>query len=243
MVGISSLSRAENSPPPERRDHAFNRARGLFDKLDDCRGKAELFNHAGTDAMFECDFPRAEALYRQSLRYYRELKCDTAIIGMNSNIGLARYYQGDYEGAIARFKEVIGELQGFGSRRQFAFAQMNLGDVLIAMRRYDEARNALCGALDTFEALGFDWGYANTASHLGRLAWTKGDADGAARIFGFAAAQFRAKGLERQPGRQTEDYMRVEAAVRAALNDTFSALWNEGALMLRAQFATLATGL
>ena len=228
---------------PDRRDRALSRARELFEKLDDRRGKAELFNHAGTDAMFDCDFPRAETLYRQSLGYYRELKCDTAIIGMNSNIGLARYYQGDYQGAIALFKEVIGELQGFGSRRQFAFAQMNLGDVLIAMQRYDEARDALCGALDTFEALGFDWGYANTASHFGRLAWAKGDAAGAARIFGFAAAQFRAKGLERQPGRQWQDYLRIETEVREALADAFDARWNEGALMLRSQFAGLAAGL
>jgi hypothetical protein len=120
---------------------------------------------------------------------------------------------------------------------------MNLGDVLIAMKRYDEARDTLCGALETFEALGFDWGYANTASHFGRLAWAKGDAAAAARIFGFAAAQFKAKGLERQPGRQTEDYLRVEAEVRNALGDDFDASWNEGALILRAQFAARAAGI
>ncbi len=73
------------------------------------------------------------------------------------------------------------KVEGSANSRSLAMSDLNIGQALYALARYDEAEQYLSGCLGVFESLENEPGLANTLTHLGQLKLAQGNASEAVK--------------------------------------------------------------
>lgn len=112
------------------------------------------------------------------------------------NVGYALFYDGDWDGAVARWRRSLAVAEQIGDVSNVAVNQMNIGEVLGYQGHLDEARRLLTGALRTLVILKTDLAAAHAACFLGVAERLSGDLDAAEAAFARAEELFTAAGRD-----------------------------------------------
>lgn len=70
------------------------------------------------------------------------------------DLGLAEGQEKYFHGSLMNYQQALREFEGLGNRRYIAIVENNLGYLLLALRRFDEAEAHLKRAIDLFEEFG-----------------------------------------------------------------------------------------
>ena len=99
------------------------------------------------------------------------------------NVGYALFYEGDWDGAVARWRRSLEVADRIGDVSNVAVNQMNIGEILGYQGHLDEARRLLTGALRTLVVLETYLAAAHAACFLGVVERLSGDLDAAVAAF------------------------------------------------------------
>jgi DNA-binding CsgD family transcriptional regulator/tetratricopeptide (TPR) repeat protein len=102
--------------------------------------RAQVLFAAGCLALPGGDYPRARALFEESLAIARELRDATWTAAALTQLGHVAREQGDYAGARALYEEGLAIRQAGGTRRGLALSHTALGHVALATGDYAGAR-------------------------------------------------------------------------------------------------------
>lgn len=129
------------------------------------------------------DYDRAKALYEEQLALDRE----RGVSGTLGNLGILAASQGDLSRAAALFVESLEISQEIGDTMGTSTALINMGQVALGRRCWQEAAGFLRdGLLQTAEINLLDIGLIEAFMGLGAVAGAMGKPEEAARLFGAA---------------------------------------------------------
>ncbi len=137
------------------------------------------------------------------------------------NVGYALFYDGDWDGAVARWRRSLAVAEQIGDVSNVAVNQMNIGEVLGYQGHLDEARRLLTGALRTLVILKTDLAAAHAACFLGVAERLSGDLDAAEAAFDRAEELFTAAG--RDSGFSLDELMSRRLELRVDQGDAEAA--------------------
>ncbi len=163
---------------------AYGEAVGLYERLAGVLGDGlregqdpalyQMYFHQGSLLMRGCDYERAERAFLTYLRLFPD--AENAPEAVNA-IGVANYYTGKFERAVARFREALE------ARPRYAAARFNLRSVFTRLSLYGEAlalRRAgdLDGALEKLKTLlEFSPRFPAGRQLLANILFERGEAD------------------------------------------------------------------
>jgi adenylate cyclase len=111
-----------------------------------------------------------------------------------SGLGMARYYDGDLNGALDLVRRSLEQMAALGDRRGVAQSHSHLGVIHTRRGDHDEAVECHRRAMVEYEGLGDDYGLAVAYNNLGLALRERADLDGAVRAFEQGAALFEKVG-------------------------------------------------
>jgi non-specific serine/threonine protein kinase len=196
--------------------------------LSDERGTAVALENLGQVAMQMGDLSDSRALHAEVVTIHRRRGDRRMLASSLSNSGYTAFSQGDYVAARAFNEESLRLHRDLGNEWGAATALDNLGDLervegdlVAAHRRHAEA-------LPIAHGLGDERLTAQILEGLARTSAARGQAERAARLFGFQEALREALGAP-LPQMERENQARAIVAVRSALRgEGFDVAWTEG---------------
>ncbi|ALG11114.1 hypothetical protein AOZ06_33315 [Kibdelosporangium phytohabitans] len=112
----------------------------------DRHGEAIIRRNQGQVALYQDDYPEAEAATRQALGLFTETGDDTGIGIAHAGIGTTSRIRGDYPGALRHHRLALRMFVRTGKPHLQAAAKIAVGTVLLAQQRLPEAEKWLTGA-------------------------------------------------------------------------------------------------
>lgn len=259
QASARALALALEQPDGDRfmRYHALARCASAAAQTDDLAGAAALL--AQVRALEDPRWPAHRRLWgaeaaqwvarmggdaAEALRRGRELvaldreRGSDAVLALGNLVdaGLAA---GDAQGAARAGAQLVAALEGTRHEYSLAFARINLAAAWLALDDVARARPALLAAWDVSPA--FELAHP-AACYLALLAALEQRPDAAARIHGFAEAEYRTR-REAREGNESAALARTEALARPALGEAgWLRACAEGASLRSADIAALAFG-
>jgi tetratricopeptide (TPR) repeat protein len=185
----------------------------------------------GLVAYCEGDFPSARSYYEESLTLFRSQEANAGIASALLGLGRIAAIQGDYGAARAQLDQSLVLFRSVKVKHSTIEVLNSLARICWMEGEYATARGHLVESLALCRETGR---YALTIDTLvcaGHLAQRQGNAEGAARLLG-AAAALRAAIGEAMHAPDRAGYEGSIAAARAALGEeAFAAAWAEGQAM------------
>ena len=139
--------------------------------------RAKALAAAGWLAHAHCDFPRATALFEESLALYRQLGQADGLAEALVNRGLMARSEGDYDQATALFGECLALYRNLGDQVGVAYALYRLALVIREQGQFDQARTLSEEGLAVGRALQDRRAIATALLSLGDIARDRGDDD------------------------------------------------------------------
>lgn len=163
---------------------AYGEAVGLYERLAGVLGDQfreerdrvlyEMYFHRGSLLMRGCDYERAEQAFLTYLRLFPD--AENAPEAVNA-IGVANYYTGQFERAVARFREALEARPGYAAARfnlRSVFTRLSLYGEALALRRAGD----LDGALEKLKTLlEFSPRFPAGRQLLANILFERGEAD------------------------------------------------------------------
>ncbi|HLK59211.1 MAG TPA: tetratricopeptide repeat protein [Chthonomonadaceae bacterium] len=177
---------------------------------------------------YQGDYATAQALYEESLGISRELEDKAGIATCLNYLGILAIEQGDTTTAEQNSSEALTLLYELGDKQGIADALNTLGKVAFVCKDVNKARSQFAGSLLLFQEIGDKPGLVEVMEKMARLAWSKGQGEQAAKLFGFAAKQRETMGLPLTPAELQELAVDIEAAEKALGTAAFGAAWEAG---------------
>ncbi|HEY6450349.1 MAG TPA: hypothetical protein VIX60_06695, partial [Candidatus Cybelea sp.] len=196
----------------------------------------------------EGDLAAARGYLTETLRAAKALDDRFELEGATLDLADLTYREGDPESAVRQLTEVLEKgFSAYYTRRRAVSTQVVLSEYLIALDRYEEARQHAQEALAAGREEHFDVFVARSLEILATIAVLRGASHRpgvqgvAAQILGFAEALLTTLGVERNPYTQHD---RVFATLRGTLGaDVLATLTAEGATMTEDEAVEAATAL
>ena len=117
-----------------------------------------------------------------------------------SNQAVDRYYEGDWDAAVAMYRESAEQCARFGHLVSEATAINNIAEIESDRGRYDQALGLFRACRRSWRAIGFGVGIALAQANLGRLATRMGNFDDARPLLAEAIDRFDALGMTSMAG-------------------------------------------
>ena len=212
----------------ERAADLYRKSFSLFRDLGAAGEAAEALLALGWVAHDRGELDRAAAQYEEALGVFREVGDKANTASVLHSIGKLALRRGDGDGATARFEEGLALFQRVDNRRGLAHTLHGLASV--ARGRDDHRRAAALyqESLGIFHGLRDKVGAIECLDGLAAVLLDVGDAEGAARLAGSAAALRGAIGVVLPPADRTDHERAVTAARRALGEADFGAAWEAG---------------
>ena len=138
-------------------------------KLDDDIQLATLHNTRGGVLWQQGHLDRATKNVEESLRHYGKVGYLWGRSVAYANLGVLSYAQGNWEGALAYYKQAYALQQTIGDIPHQAISLENLGLLHVAFGQHDVARQKLEHSLTIRQRLGDAWGLAQIHGNLAQL--------------------------------------------------------------------------
>jgi len=113
--------------------------------------------------------------------------------GMWNHLGLAAYFRGDWDAAVAHYRQAQAVHERSGDEWSAAIASANIGEILVDQGRLDEAEPLVTAALRVWRVSGTPSDVGFGAALLGRLAGRRGRYADALALLGEAESAYAAK--------------------------------------------------
>jgi predicted ATPase/DNA-binding CsgD family transcriptional regulator len=157
--------------------------------------RAKALNGAGSLALWQGEYARAEALCQESLELYRELHDPRGMAIALYRLGLIASTRGDYPMATSLLKESLALYRKVGEIVRLAFALAFLALTTLSLTNqseYPQVRSLIEESLRLFRQEGYDGGRAWSLYCLGVWHFQSGAAAMARALFEESLALFRA---------------------------------------------------
>jgi predicted ATPase/DNA-binding SARP family transcriptional activator len=143
--------------------------------LDDTWGVATSQGNLGRISQKAGVLREARRCYELALTSYDGLGDVLQCAAVWNNIGSVAYEMEDYLGAKLAFETSCAMFAEFGNRRAMAMPTCNLGDTLVQIGAFDEARPVLADGLDALRQAGDEIGQGYVLISLGTIETRQGD--------------------------------------------------------------------
>lgn len=153
----------------------LERARVVFDDLQDQAGVGEIWHYEGTIAAQQGNLEEARRLWEQSLAVRKELGDTVNIANLFSNLAIAARNRGDHQESQRLNEQALELRYELGDRRAIALSLNNLGQLLTDMGQYEPARTQLEVAVDLQREIGDRFQLANALHTLANALRNAGD--------------------------------------------------------------------
>jgi len=154
------------------------------------RGDRQLLAEAKASQAFlrylKGEYSLAHWLYMEAAELTEQLGLETECAQVYNNAGFALFHLGKPEQAEAAFRKAVGICRRFGALAALIGPYNGLGNVLLAQKRYDEARDYYLRALTLAEETGDRTNVGVSHMHLGRCASLRGEFSQAKNEFALA---------------------------------------------------------
>jgi predicted ATPase/Tfp pilus assembly protein PilF len=203
----------------------------IFERLGDKGAIAGALNELGVLASSGGDYSEARRLVEESLAIKKELGGERSIANSIENLGIIASFEGDDARALTLHEQSLAVYRSIDDQMGVATATGNLGRAALRVGRLDDALTWQVESLKQFAEIGDMDGAVECIERLAMLANARGNHQGAARLFGCAAA------IRLDAGTQAAPFYRAECdrelgATRARLDRaTFDAEWLAGQSM------------
>ncbi len=220
---------ARNRGDYARTTAMYEKALAFRRGVGDLRGiGSSLFNLGRLASSVQQDYPRALALYEEALAIFRGFGEQQVIATVLTNLADIADKMGDQSRAQALFKESLVIFRELGLITGVSTALVNLGYIACAQGDTGRAAALLKESLQLAWKTRMPRKIAESLESLAEVAWAERRAEGAARLYGTAAALRDTADAPILPA-DFSTYNRTVAAVRAALGDeAFTATWEAG---------------
>ena len=209
-LGNTALARAEYP----RAQALYRDALGLFKELENDERVAATLAQLGIAAEMEGSHEAARALQEESLAVRRRLGDRGGMASTLNNLGNLARGLGDLEAAARYYGESLALCRALGHRLGIGTLSINLALIQIDRAKPAQARALLAESAAIYADLGHARGLAWCLPAAASLAAADGNDDGAAELFGAAAAHLRSTGAILSPAERAA-YASREDAVRS----------------------------
>jgi predicted ATPase/DNA-binding SARP family transcriptional activator len=199
----------------------------LYRELGDKRGTSKALNNLGIAAGDQGDSVRAAAFHEESLRIKRELGDRHGMVTSLNNLGVVLTDLGDYERARALHEEGLALAREIGHKWSIHIALSSLGRLAKAEGDYSRAVASYQESLELCRTAGNDLYTAVCLAGLSAVLQVQGRVDQATRLSG-AASGLCERTSAPLPADDQKLHDRTIAMCRAALGESFAALWAAG---------------
>jgi predicted ATPase/transcriptional regulator with XRE-family HTH domain/Tfp pilus assembly protein PilF len=220
---------ARNQGDYARATAMYERALAFRRGVGDLRGiGSSLFNLARMASSVQQDYPRAVALYEEALAISRGFGEQQAIATVVTNLADIAAKMGDLARAQALFEESLAVFRELGLITGVSTVLVNLGYIACAQGDTRHATALLKESLRLAWKTRMARKIAESLEALAEVAWAERRAEGAAQLYGTAAALRAAADAPILPA-DSAAYDRSVAAVRTALGgEAFTVIWEVG---------------
>ncbi|MBL7856730.1 MAG: tetratricopeptide repeat protein [Cyclobacteriaceae bacterium] len=154
---------------------AYLQSLARYEKLNDKRGMASVWNEIGTFHKKQGDTDKALTNFQDALTLSSAINDSAQIANSMNNLGIVYELKGDFKRAMefyqesATIKEALHDLNGV------TYNYDNMGTLLAKSGRYREAERYLLRVIDLRKQLGDRGGYAIALNNLGELFFMQGE--------------------------------------------------------------------
>ncbi len=203
----------------------------MYRAVADADGAARSLTNLGIIACYENDYSAAHVYYNEVAALHRKSGNKMGLATLLQNLGWLAHRQQDYDQARALYAESIELKREIGNKEGIAVSVLNLADIGRIQEDYAVMWPLLAECLTLFDELGDPQSLAYVLETGAAALSAQGQAQSAARLFGFADKVRQASAAPMQP----EDIAEYDARL-TALRDTLGAqgyesAWNQGQAM------------
>jgi CHAT domain-containing protein len=157
---------------------AYRRSIRLYEEMGDKARLAVTFTNFANFLQVQDDYAAALRYHQLSLKLYQELGDKAGVARVLGNLSDAYFRQGDYQLALdfsLRSLALREEDKTEGNRENSSSALNGLGEIYIAMGRYDDALQSANRGLAISEATGYKKDIIAALEQIGSAYFAKGD--------------------------------------------------------------------
>jgi len=132
---------------------ACQRSTDLRQQAGDLPGLASCHNNLARFAWIQGDLAGAGDYLQRSLEISRQTGDNNALAFVYNNLGVVSYWTGDVGQALDHYYAALSLRQRIGDNYGVAQTCYNIGEALLSLERYDEARRYLERSATAFEAI------------------------------------------------------------------------------------------
>ena len=169
------------------------------ENCSDARTLARVCNMQGMTAVLGGDLPSAATLFARSSKLLHRINRDYQAVVPLGNLGEVTYAQGRCREAIDLAKEALAIAERNDDRLESAWLLGNLGNYYLALGDDDSADSFTRDALPMALGVGDEWQALCCLDTRVRIAYSRGETEGAARLLGYVEGRLASLNLPRQP--------------------------------------------
>jgi tetratricopeptide (TPR) repeat protein len=159
--------------------------------------KAQVYNAAGSLALWQGDLSAAKHDHQHSLRFHTQVGDKAHIAASLNNLALVAKQEGEIAHAKQLQQESVALKREIGDTFGLAMSLMNLGNLARGQGQYTEAETSYQECLYLYRSLGHTRGIAGAVASLGRIAAVHGDTQQAVSYLEEAVHLFQRLGAQR----------------------------------------------
>jgi tetratricopeptide (TPR) repeat protein len=203
----------------------------LLEQTDEQLSLADAIKQRGLIAVNQGDVEMGRRMFEQTLEIRDRLKDPQGTGDLLNNLGYIARLNEDYDAAESYFERAVKEYQDHGDLLGSVRVMMNMGELKMEQGDYSGAKGFVRGSLVLCRKIDSRWDYADLLELMAAVQHGYGRGDDAARLLGAASAVREELGAPIPPA-EAAIYDERLLQVRKSLGDeTFDALWDEGAQM------------
>ncbi len=220
----------------------YERSLALYRIAGDWGNVAVTLRGIGSVAIDRGDPVEARRLLNEALELARAADTAWEVAATTNLLGIAAFALRDHAEARACHSEALERWKELGDTSYVSGALTNIGLIEFDAGRLEQSEAAYREAFDVAATTSDSLNLVRSVEGFGYLAAVRGDLSRAARLLGFAEAQFKEFGTTRRPAPQAV-FERLLMDVRSRLTESaFTTAWQEG-LALTQQEACVQAGL
>jgi tetratricopeptide (TPR) repeat protein len=202
----------------------------IYRELGHLAGIADILHWKGETAYHQGDFETARSLREESLALRESLGLRRGRWTLTS-LGDTYFRQGDYQRALEIYEQSMSISEQSGDKHYYLWTLVRQGYVFLRIGKSDQARAIFLECQQQFEETNVEVGVVFSTEGLASLALCQGQAEIAARLFGWADAA-RDASRDTRPPLEQADVDQQNATIMEMIGEkTYTQAYAEGQSM------------